>query len=177
MKALPVRFQKQEHTFEDVRYTIQPLTNQLRAHIQTENLERIGTDDRGFPILGTNKGGIIYDVIGFSLIELSGLEGLEVEYEDVNIGKNIYTRVKDYCLDLFPMTLFDDIKIKATTASIITEEETEEMGFTPDSSTETSPAPETSGTVAAEPELKSDLPLPTTDVETQPLSGDASGSE
>jgi len=177
MKALPVRFQKQEHTFEDVHYTIQPLTNQLRAHIQTENLERIGTDEKGYPILGTNKGGIIYDVMGFSLVELSGLEGLEIEYEDVNIGKNIYTRVKDYCLDLFPLALFDAIKIDATTASIITEEEAEEMGFTPDSSTETSTVPETSDSVDAEPELKSDSPLPTTVVESQPLSGDASGSE
>ncbi len=176
MKALPVRFQKQEHTFEDVTYTIQPLTNQLRSHIMAINLEFARTDENGVPLFNTNKGGMIFDVVGFSLVEIHGLEGLEVEYEEVNVGGNAYTRVKDYCLDLFPRNLFDAIKDTAMAAQVLETRETDEVGFTLASSTETSTVPETSGSAVASTESRSDSLSLTTDVESQPLSGDASGS-
>jgi len=176
MKALPVRFQRQEHTFKDVTFTIQPLTNQLRAHIQTANLQRTGVDEQGNAIFGTNAGGIIFDVIAFSLVEISGLD-IEVEYDEVEIGRNKYTRVKDYCLDLLPYDLFDYIKTQATTAQVLLPEESEEVGFMQASSTEISPVPETSVTVVVEPELRSDTPSPITDVSDPPSYADASGSE
>jgi len=149
----------------------------LRAHIQALNMDEAGRDDSGKALYVLNPGGWAFDAIGFSLVEIVGLEDFEADYEDVKIGNTPYTRLKDYCLDVLPRALFDEIYTRVNEALVLAPEAVEEVGFTPDSSTVISSVPETSDTVVVEPELRSDSPSPITDAENLPSSGDACGSE
>jgi hypothetical protein len=149
MKALPARLSTRTITAEvdpSITFTIEPPVNEIHSYIEGRNIEF----DENTKAWNFNPGGRAYDLVGFSLTGLTGLENFALIFDDVKIGGRTFKRVKDECLDRLPKPLYDEIWTAATSSTTLLEDEVENVGFTSPSPSETSPAPETSEPATAE---------------------------
>ena len=134
LKALPARFQELEYDsqkYPGIVFVIRPLLNQVKSHIEGQNTT-FNPDDPS--IITNNSGGIAYDIVGFSLAEIRGLDDWEPEWEERRIGARKFQRIIDEWLDRIPADLWREIMIKAMTAQALTQEEVDNLDFTADSS-------------------------------------------
>ena len=153
MKALPKKFSTQTIKFsldQSVEFTVEPLVNQTKSYIDAMNLEE-GETIAGKTQWHFNPGGG-YDIIGFALKSITGIEGLELEFEKIKIGKRNYERVTDETIDQIPNPVYNEILFAARNACALSEEDQEEINFTPNSPTEISTAPEMSEPVLVDEE-------------------------
>lgn len=149
MKALPARFSTQTHTSKvdpSITFTIEPFYNAVSSYIEGTNIEFHEAEKKW----EFNPGGRAYDVVGFSLQALTGIETFSLIFENVKIGSRKFKRVKDECIDRIPKSIYDEIWVAANAATTLLEGEVENVDFTSPSSSETSSVPETSEPVSAD---------------------------
>jgi len=150
MKALPEKYQVRTITAQcdaTVTFEIEPLTNQIVSHIQGINLHENEGEKRELLCPECKKkftrereytydsGGASYDIVGFGLKALSGLEGLELEFDETRVGRKFIKRVKDECINRIPKILFDEILVAIQSGNDVSEEDSEALKNTPGSST------------------------------------------
>lgn len=161
MKALPEKFQTRTITAKcdaGITFTIEPISNQIRTYIQSMNLVA-EEDSEGKIEYRFNPGGGAYDRIGFSVKDITGID-IGIAREIVKIGKRKFSRITDECIDRLPPELYDEILTACHESADLSPEEVDDVGFTPDSFSETSNAPETSGPVCVGAEcLESEIEL------------------
>ena len=141
MKALPKRVGEPWVKCKcdpSVEYQMRLLPRHVALHIASQNTDIDTTG--GEPQVVMKTLWYSYDTLRFALRGLRGLEDPDtgqdftLHFDRVNIRGNITRAVTCECIDRLPLELFSELSEAAINAGGMTEEEVEQVDFTPTSS-------------------------------------------